>query len=82
MIATIDLSRWYTGGAEADAVAAEVDETPPDLKETFSLGADTATGDPDAVVTPLDPPVGKAAGLGPVTSSDFIKERLDAITVG
>lgn len=38
--------------------------------------------DHDAVITPLDPPVGKVAGLEPVTSSDFIKERLDAITVG
>jgi isopenicillin N synthase-like dioxygenase len=36
----------------------------------------------DAVVTPLAPPVGKVDGLVPVTSSDFIKERLDAITVG
>lgn len=35
----------------------------------------------DAVVTPLPPPVGKVAGLAPVTSSAFIKERLDAITV-
>ncbi len=25
-IATVDISRWYAGGAEADAVAAEVDE--------------------------------------------------------
>lgn len=38
--------------------------------------------DHDAVVTPLGPPIGKVAGLEPVTSSDFIKERLDAITVG
>ena len=36
----------------------------------------------DALVTPLEPPVGKVAGLEPVTSSDFIKERLDAITIG
>lgn len=36
----------------------------------------------DAVVTPLPPPVGRTAGLDPVTSSAFIKERLDAITVG
>ncbi len=36
----------------------------------------------DAVVTPLEPPVGKVSGLGPVTTSVFIKERLDAITVG
>ena len=35
----------------------------------------------DALVTPLAPPVGKVAGLQPVTSSDFIKERLDAITI-
>ena len=36
----------------------------------------------DAVVTPLGPPIGKVSGLAPVTSSAFIKERLDAITVG
>jgi isopenicillin N synthase-like dioxygenase len=36
----------------------------------------------DALVTPMEPPIGKVAGLSPVTSSDFIKERLDAITVG
>jgi len=36
----------------------------------------------DAVVSPLAPPVGRVGGLAPVTSSDFIKERLDAITVG
>lgn len=36
----------------------------------------------DARVVPLDPPVGRVAGLPPVMSSAFIKERLDAITVG
>lgn len=36
----------------------------------------------DALVTPLDPPVGRVSGLAPVTSAEFIKERLDAITVG
>ena len=36
----------------------------------------------DAVVTPLAPPIGRVSGLQPVTSSEFIKERLDAITVG
>jgi isopenicillin N synthase-like dioxygenase len=36
----------------------------------------------DALVTPLEPPVGRVSGLTPVTSSNFIKERLDAITVG
>jgi isopenicillin N synthase-like dioxygenase len=36
----------------------------------------------DAVVTPLEPPIGTVSGLGSVTSSAFIKERLDAITVG
>ena len=35
----------------------------------------------DALVTPLEPPVGRVSGLTPVTSSAFIKERLDAITV-
>ncbi|TDO07260.1 isopenicillin N synthase-like dioxygenase [Mycobacterium sp. BK086] len=36
----------------------------------------------DALVTPLAPPIGKVSGLTAVTSSAFIKERLDAITVG
>jgi isopenicillin N synthase-like dioxygenase len=36
----------------------------------------------DALVTPLEPPTGRVSGLKPVTSSEFIKERLDAITVG
>ncbi|OYN75535.1 isopenicillin N synthase family dioxygenase [Mycolicibacterium sphagni] len=36
----------------------------------------------DALVTPLGPPIGRVEGLAPVTSSAFIKERLDAITVG
>ena len=38
--------------------------------------------DHDAVVTPLGPPVGKVAGRPPVIGGDFIRERLDAITVG
>ncbi|MYR04905.1 isopenicillin N synthase family oxygenase [Gordonia sp. SID5947] len=38
--------------------------------------------DHDAIVSPLEPPIGRRAGLGPVVSGDFIKERLDAITVG
>jgi isopenicillin N synthase-like dioxygenase len=36
----------------------------------------------DALVTPLLPPIGKVADLEPVISSDFIKERLDAISIG
>lgn len=36
----------------------------------------------DALIRPLAPPVGRVADLEPVTCSDFIKERLDAITVG
>ncbi|MFD1814502.1 isopenicillin N synthase family dioxygenase [Rhodococcus gannanensis] len=36
----------------------------------------------DAVVHPLDPPVGAVAGRPPVVAGDFVKERLDAITVG
>ena len=75
-IATVDLARWYAGGAvavevdtglqraglifhpwcmatawirpgaEANAYA-EGTATPPDLKESFSLGAETAIGDPE-----------------------------------
>lgn len=36
----------------------------------------------DAIITPLEPPIGKVRGLTPVTSSEFIKHRVDAITVG
>ncbi|WP_072688986.1 isopenicillin N synthase family dioxygenase [Rhodococcus marinonascens] len=35
----------------------------------------------DAQVTPLDPPIGTVAGLGPVTTADFIKTRIEAITM-
>ena len=38
--------------------------------------------DHDARVVPLDPPIGRVEGLEPVTSSAFIKQRLDAITIG
>ena len=38
--------------------------------------------DHDAVVTPLAPPVGRRAGLEPVVTAPFIRERLDAISVG
>ncbi len=37
---------WIGPGAEANGYA-ESTETPPDLKESYSLGAETATGDPD-----------------------------------
>ncbi len=37
--------------------------------------------DHDTVVTPVQPPVGRQAGLPTVVSGDFIKERLDAITM-
>lgn len=36
----------------------------------------------DALITPLQPPIGAVSGLAPVISAEFIKERLDAITVG
>lgn len=36
----------------------------------------------DAVVHPLAPPVGIVAGRPPVVAGEFVKERLDAITVG
>ena len=38
--------------------------------------------DHDAVVTPLAPPVGRRGGLDPVVTAPFIRERLDAISVG
>lgn len=38
--------------------------------------------DHDAVVTPLEPPIGAVRGLPPVVSSEFLRIRLDAITVG
>ncbi|WP_232663783.1 isopenicillin N synthase family dioxygenase [Pseudonocardia sp. TRM90224] len=38
--------------------------------------------DHDALVTPLQPPIGRRADLDPVVSAPFLKERLDAISVG
>ena len=35
----------------------------------------------DALVRPLEPPIGRVSGLAPVTCSAFISERLDAIAV-
>jgi isopenicillin N synthase-like dioxygenase len=37
--------------------------------------------DADTHVTPIAPPIGRVAGLDPVVSGDFIKERLDAISM-
>jgi isopenicillin N synthase-like dioxygenase len=36
----------------------------------------------NGIVTPLAPPVGRHAGLAPVVTAPFIRERLDAISVG
>jgi isopenicillin N synthase-like dioxygenase len=38
--------------------------------------------DHDALVTPLEPPLGRRADLEPVVSAPFLRERLDAISVG
>jgi isopenicillin N synthase-like dioxygenase len=38
--------------------------------------------DHDALVTPLAPPLGRRADLEPVVSAPFLRERLDAISVG
>ncbi|QIS05146.1 isopenicillin N synthase family oxygenase [Nocardia brasiliensis] len=38
--------------------------------------------DHDAVVTPLAPPIGRTTGLPPVVSAEFLRTRLDAITLG
>jgi isopenicillin N synthase-like dioxygenase len=38
--------------------------------------------DHDAVVTPLEPPIGEVRGLPSVVSAEFLRTRLDAITVG
>ncbi|MET7767532.1 2-oxoglutarate and iron-dependent oxygenase domain-containing protein [Nocardia sp. NPDC005366] len=37
--------------------------------------------DHDAVVTPLEPPIGQVTGQPPVISADFLRTRLDAITI-
>jgi hypothetical protein len=37
--------------------------------------------DPEAVITPLAPPVGRTADLPTVRAGDFIRERYDAITM-
>jgi hypothetical protein len=38
--------------------------------------------DHDAVIESLQPPVGKPNDYAPVVSAQFLKTRLDAITVG
>lgn len=38
--------------------------------------------DHDALVAPLAPPIGRRADLAPVVSAPFLRERLDAISVG
>ncbi|MVU76734.1 isopenicillin N synthase family oxygenase [Nocardia sp. ET3-3] len=38
--------------------------------------------DHDARVTPLEPPIGRVPGLKPVISAEFLRTRLDAITLG
>ncbi|MEN3267606.1 2-oxoglutarate and iron-dependent oxygenase domain-containing protein [Pseudonocardia sp.] len=38
--------------------------------------------DHDALVTPLAPPIGRRTDLPPVVSAPFLRERLDAISVG
>lgn len=38
--------------------------------------------DHDARVMPLEPPVGRVSGLRPVVSAEFLRTRLDAITLG
>lgn len=38
--------------------------------------------DHDALVTPLAPPIGRRGDLPPVMSAPFLRERLDAISVG
>jgi isopenicillin N synthase-like dioxygenase len=38
--------------------------------------------DHDAMIHSLEPPIGAVAGLEPVMSATFLRERLDAITVG
>jgi len=38
--------------------------------------------DHDAVVGSLKPPIGRPNDYAPVVSAQFIKERLDAITLG
>ena len=38
--------------------------------------------DHDAVIESLRPPIGKPNDFAPVVSAQFLKERLDAITIG
>jgi hypothetical protein len=38
--------------------------------------------DHDAVIESLRPPIGQRGDYAPVVSAQFLKERLDAITIG
>ncbi len=67
---------WIGPGAEANGYA-EGTETPPDLKESFSLGADTATGDADVDRIWFAPNVWPARGARAAVAGDRV-HRADA----
>ena len=74
-VPAIDLSPWF-GGDEAAraAVAAEVDAA------LRSVGFFLISG--HGVPDDLRPPIGQPNDYAPVVSAQFLKERLDAITIG
>jgi hypothetical protein len=48
----------------------------------FGCSQPSVAADHDAVVESLRPPIGKRGDYQPVVSAQFLKKRLDAITIG
>ncbi|WP_028463273.1 isopenicillin N synthase family oxygenase [Nocardia sp. 348MFTsu5.1] len=76
-----DLLEYWTGGrwpaGRHRVLPPQVDAPDEDLVSLIFF----YEANHDAVVTPLEKPIGTESGRSPVISGDFILERLDAITV-
>ncbi len=75
---------WLPPGVEGNGYA-EGTQTPPQAEapdEDLVSLVYFYEADHDAVIESLRPPIGRRSDYSPVVSADFIKERLDAITLG
>lgn len=75
-VPVIDLASWFRGEKRDRA---DVAYWPACGRSPTNCRCEA---DHDAVVEALKPPIGKPNDYGPVVSAQFLKERLDAITVG
>jgi len=94
-IVTVDLSRWHAGGAEADAVAVEVDEglqragfilvtghgVDPDLAAAVRAASREFFDEPDAVKQRYGVPVGGHGWIGPGAEANAYRLKCAADTI-